>query len=100
MEALGAYGRLRRHADALGSIAASFSAEAERVAAAYETALRLGGDAAWARFVEAAAELALHAHSVDGIVHLSERERAAHDYFQQIGRENGDLLAGRTVAFA
>ncbi|MGA3036545.1 MAG: hypothetical protein ABSE64_03590 [Vulcanimicrobiaceae bacterium] len=77
---------------ALGGLSASFLTEAEAVAESYVQALSAGDRDAWATFVSNAASLVRHSESVDSIVHLDGRERAAHDFFAQITRENDDLI--------
>jgi len=91
-DALGAFRRLRQHAVALGGLSASFLTEAQAVTDSYALALTAGGRDSWARFVADAASLVRHSESVDSIVHLDTRERAAHDFFAQITRENDDLI--------
>jgi hypothetical protein len=91
-DALGSFQRLRQHAAALGSLSASFQSEAEAVTESYVLALSQGDRDAWATFVSDAASLVRHSESVDSIVHLDGRERAAHDFFAQITRENDDLI--------
>src|SRR5271170_99492 len=87
-DALGSFQRLRQHAVALGSLSATFLTEAEAVADSYVEALAGGDRDAWATFVSNAASLVRHSESVDSILHLDGRERAAHDFFAQITREN------------
>ncbi|HUA08325.1 MAG TPA: hypothetical protein VMA98_03560 [Candidatus Acidoferrales bacterium] len=60
--------------------------------AAYRQALAAGNEASWARFVYAASDIAHHGASVEEILGLRERERAAWRVFQQIADENADLL--------
>jgi hypothetical protein len=91
-DALGSFQRLRQHAAALGNLSASFLTEAEAVTDSYVRALSGGDRSAWASFVSDAASLVRHSESVDSIVHLDARERAAHDFFAQITRENDDLI--------
>jgi hypothetical protein len=91
-DALGSYQRLRQHAATLGSLSASFLTEAEAVTESYVAALSLGDRDAWSSFVADAASLVRHSESVDSIVHLDARERAAQDFFAQITRENDDLI--------
>jgi hypothetical protein len=91
-DALGSFRQLRQHAVALGSLSASFADEANAVTDSYVLALTAGGRDAWAAFVADAASLVRHSESVDSIVHLDQRERAAHDFFAQIARENDDLI--------
>lgn len=91
-DALGSFQRLRQHAVTLGSLSASFLTEAEAVTDSYVTALTRGDRNAWSTFVADAASLVRHSESVDSIVHLDARERAAHDFFAQITRENDDLI--------
>ena len=91
-DALGSFRQLRQHAAALGSLSASFSTEAEAVTDSYVAALTRGDRDDWATFVADAASLVRHSESVDSIVHLDARERAAHDFFAQIARENDDLI--------
>lgn len=91
-EAHEAYQRLRRQADALAGISASFASEALAVSQAYARALRGGGTESWASFAAAAASLVEHSESVDSILHLDERRRSATDFFAQIAQENRDLL--------
>ncbi len=91
-DALGSFGRLRQYAAALGSLSASFQTEAQAVTESYVLALSKGDQEAWATFVSDAALLVRHSESVDSIVHLDARERAAHDFFAQITRENDDLI--------
>ena len=91
-DALGSFQRLRQHAVALGSLSASFLTEAQAVTDSYVAALSRGDRDAWSAFVADAASLVRHSESVDSIVHLDARERAAHDFFAQITRENDDLI--------
>jgi hypothetical protein len=91
-DALGSFQRLRQHAVALGGLSASFLTEAEAVTESYVQALAGGDHDAWATFVSNAASLVRHSESVDSILHLDGRERAAHDFFAQITRENDDLI--------
>jgi len=91
-DALGSFQRLRQHAAALGNLSASFQTEAQAVAESYVLALSHGDREAWAMFVADAASLVRHSESVDSIIHLDGRERAAHDFFAQITRENDDLI--------
>lgn len=91
-DALGAFQRLRQHAVALGNLSASFLTEAHAVTDSFALALSRGDRDAWAAFVSDAALLVRHSESVDSIVHLDGRERAAHDFFAQITRENSDLI--------
>lgn len=99
-DALASYERLRQHAVALASVSASFTIEAQAVTRAYIGALGGGGRESWRSFVRAAASLARHAESIDGIVRLNTRERAAHDFFAQIAAENGDLLFAEVFSAA
>jgi len=99
-DAVDALGRLRRRATALGSISASLAREAKTAVATYADALCEGSDESWVRFVGAAASLAAHAQSVDEIVHLNGEERQALDFFEQIARENDDLLHVATIVAA
>jgi hypothetical protein len=92
LDALGSFRQLRQHAATLGSLSASFSNEAEAVTDSYVLALTAGGRDAWATFVADAASLVRHSESVDSILHLGARERAAQDFFAQIARENEDLI--------
>jgi len=91
-DALGSFQRLRQHALALGGLSASFLTEAQAVTESYVAALSSGDRAAWSSFVSDAASLVRHSESVDSILHLDGRERAAHDFFAQITRENDDLI--------
>lgn len=91
-DAVGSFRQLRQHAVSLGSLSASFADEAEAVTDSYVLALTRGDREAWAAFVADAASLVRHSESVDSIVHLDARERAAHDFFAQITRENDDLI--------
>lgn len=91
-DALGSFRQLRQHAAALGSLSATFENEAQAVTDSYVLALTAGGRDAWATFVADAASLVRHSESVDSIVHFDARERAAHDFFAQIARENDDLI--------
>ena len=91
-DAVDALIQLRRRATVLADLSASFTQEAKAAIAAYADALCEGSDAAWSRFVGAAATLVVHAESVDEIVHLTDDERQALEFFKQIVRENDDLL--------
>ena len=99
-EALGAFQRLRHEATVLSTLSASVAAEAEAVTDRYARALAGGGQGAWASFISATATLVQHTEAVDPIVHLDARERVAHDYFEQITRENADLLNAEYVSAA
>jgi hypothetical protein len=96
-EALGALGRLRQQAVALGGLSASFSSEAQSAVHAYAVALSGDSAEAWSAFVAAVDSLATHAESVDEIVRLNRREREALGFFAQIARENADLLDRHAV---
>ena len=91
VDALDSLGRLRRQASVLGGLSASFATEAKAATSAYADALCEDTLEAWSRFVGAAASLVAHAESVDEIVHLTEAERKALAFFNQIVVENGDL---------
>ncbi|HEX8806741.1 MAG TPA: hypothetical protein VF741_07315 [Candidatus Aquilonibacter sp.] len=77
---------------ALANLSASFAEQASEVTTAYHQALATGTQAAWARFVYAASDIAHHGQTVEEILGLRERERAAWRVFQQIADENADLL--------
>jgi hypothetical protein len=87
------FNSLRSHAMALAGLSASFAEQANEVTTAYRQALSTGTQAAWARFVYAASNIAYHGQTVEEILGLRERERAAWRVFQQIADENADLLA-------
>jgi hypothetical protein len=99
-EAHGAYQRLRREAAALAGISASFASEARAVTQAYARALQGGSADSWVSFTAAAAAIVEHCTSVDPIIHLDERRRAASNFFAQIALENGDLLAAGAFSAA
>jgi S-methylmethionine-dependent homocysteine/selenocysteine methylase len=99
-EAHDSYQRLRSQASALAGISASFTNEALAVTEAYVRALQSGSLESWASFTAAADSIVRHSESVDPILHLDERRRAASDFFAQIARENGDLLAAGAVSAA
>ncbi|MGH7660958.1 MAG: hypothetical protein ACRENA_08625 [Vulcanimicrobiaceae bacterium] len=99
-EALGALGRLSQQATSLEGLSASFGSEARTTVDAYAIALSDGSPRAWTSFVSAAASLATHAEAVDEIVHLNRREREAVAFFEQIVRENDDLLERDAVVAA
>ena len=86
------FNNLRSHAMALATLSASFAEQASEVTAAYRQALSAGTQAAWARFVYAASDIAHHGQTVEDILGLREQERAAWRVFQQIASENADLL--------
>ena len=77
---------------ALAGLSASFAEEASEVTTAYRQALAAGTQASWARFAYAASKIANHGQTVENILGLRERERAAWRVFQQIADENADLL--------
>jgi hypothetical protein len=99
-EAYEAYQRLKRQASALAGISASFAGEARTVTRSYARALRSGSADAWASFTAAAASIVEHSESVDPILHLDDRRRAASDFFAQIARENNDLLSAGAFSAA
>jgi hypothetical protein len=86
------FASLRREAQLLAGLSASFSEEAQAVTAAYRTALNGGDESTWARFVGAAFQIARHGHNVEDVLGLRAPERAAWRFFQQIADENADLL--------
>src|ERR1700681_4954681 len=97
-DALGSHQRLRQHAVLLARLSASFTTEANAVADAYARALAGGGGESWASFLAAAATLVRHVESLDSLLHLNSRERAAYEFFAQIVRENDDLLVAGAVS--
>lgn len=100
-DALRAFGTLRRHAQALADLSASFNEEAQAVTAAYRAALEGGDPTQWARLVNCAFRIARHGEAVDDVLGLREPERAAWRFFQQIADENADLLvASELLAIA
>ncbi len=92
------YAELRRHARALGGVAASLRREAAEVASAYRAALSGGGEQAWSAFVRAADALAQDGSSAVMLLGLGESERVAASYFARIARENADLLPEAVIA--
>lgn len=96
-EAQDAYRRLRRHAL---SLSASVAGEAEAATEAFARALASGTDESWAAFVAAAAALVRRSESVAPSLHPGSEARAAREFFAQIIRENGDLLAIDALALA
>jgi hypothetical protein len=100
-DALRAFGALRRHAQVLAELSASFKEEAQAVTAAYRAALEAGDPTQWARLVNCAFRLARHGESVESILGLRDPERNAWRFFQQIADENADLLvASELLAIA
>ncbi|MGA8535583.1 MAG: hypothetical protein WB615_15855 [Candidatus Tumulicola sp.] len=92
------YETLRRNAELLGSVSASFSREARDASEAYRDALTTSTTDAWTRFVEAADALARHTKSVATVVPLDAGERQACAFFEQIAGENADLFPSPTPA--
>ena len=92
LDALESYRRLHQHAGSLGSLSASFAAEAGNVSDRYLAALALGTEEAWRAFACAADTLVRHAESLEPIVDLDAQARVAHGFFAQIAHENSDLL--------
>lgn len=86
------FNTIRTHAAVLADLSASFREQATEVAAAYRQALSLGDQAAWARFIYAASDIATHGQTVEELLGLGDRERAAWRIFRQIADENADLL--------
>jgi hypothetical protein len=94
------YETLRRNAELLGSVSASFSREAREAAEAYRDALTASTPDAWTHFVETAGALVRHTQSVEAVVPLSPNEREAYAFFEQIAGENADLFPSQTPALA
>jgi hypothetical protein len=86
------FNTIRTHAAVLADLSASFREQATEVTAAYRQALSAGGEAAWARFIYASSDIAAHGETVEELLGLQERERAAWRLFRQIAEENADLL--------
>jgi len=85
--------RLRLHAQALSASSPILTTQAHVVADAYRQALSAGGRDAWAAFVSAAAALVrYHREAARADRRLAPREEAAAGFFDQIARENVDLL--------
>lgn len=100
LDARRSYEALRRNAELLGSLSASFSREARDASQSYHVALASATFDAWSHFVEAADALARHTESIDSIVELTPDERQARSFFEQIVAENADLLSARATALA
>jgi hypothetical protein len=79
------FNTIRTHAAVLADLSASFREQATEVTAAYR-------QAAWARFIYASSDIAAHGQTVEELLGLQERERAAWRLFRQIAEENADLL--------
>ena len=62
---------LRGHARVLGTISASFRAEAAEVTSAYGAALSQGGPERWSRFVSAAFALGRHGAELESLIGLA-----------------------------
>jgi len=86
------FNTIRTHAAVLADLSASFREQATEVTSAYRQALSVGSQAAWARFIYAASDIATHGQTVEELLGLRERERAAWRMFRQIADENADLL--------
>ncbi|MBV8246702.1 MAG: hypothetical protein JOZ38_12315 [Candidatus Eremiobacteraeota bacterium] len=84
----------------LGTISASFRAEAAEVTSAYGAALSQGGPERWSRFVSAAFALGRHGAELESLIGLAARERAAWRVFARIADENADLLETPALATA
>jgi hypothetical protein len=94
------YETLRRNAELLGSVSASFTREAREASDAYRDALTTSTPDAWTHFVETADALVRHTQSVASVVPLSPNERQAYAFFEQIAGENADLFQSQTPALA
>jgi prophage DNA circulation protein len=94
------FNTLRAHAQTLATLSSSFSGEAREVTAAYRSALNDGTAQAWRRFVTASAALAEHGEAVDALLALDDSDRTAWHFFQQIARENADLIDSRSLVVA
>ena len=92
------FAEVRAQARVLGSYAASLRREAADVTAAYQRALRDGGDEAWSAFVRAAETLGSDGGSTVALLRLGERERRAAQFFARIAAENADLLPATVFA--
>src|SRR5580700_3746735 len=84
------YETLRRNAELLGRVSASFTREARTTST----------PDAWTHFVETAGALVRHTRSVESVVPLSPNEREAYAFFEQIAGENADLFQTQTPALA